>query len=177
METILVDWLASAPGGVPPLATVPLNYLLAPTNSSATYGPVTDYGCSTPNGPDAAGNTYYCRAVVNLDALAGGNHSGHNTIVRIKPRYAATHFEMHAWTGNNGTGNLVDFSSPNATVDVTAKAGDVYRRVVATKRITPFSLYDFVLFSSTNICKNLEIYPSNATAPNTPYGIISDNSC
>ncbi len=102
--------------------------------------------------------------------------------LRIKPRYANTHFKIEAY---NAGGTAVNIQSSKAQIDVTAKVGELYRRVKAEKLVLPSSVenvFDSVLFAGNNIkgdtasagiCKNL--ITKNPTGTN--YEQVKDNSC
>jgi hypothetical protein len=68
-------------------------------------------------------------------------------------------------TGGTGGGTPVDVPDGTATIDVTGKAGDVYRRVVYK---IPFNKgaavgLDYVLFADQNVCKDMTIIGSTVT--------------
>ncbi len=102
--------------------------------------------------------------------------------LRIKPRYANTHFKIEAF---NAGGTAVNIQSSKAQIDVTAKVGELYRRVKAEKLVLPSSVenvFDSVLFAGNNIkgdtanagiCKNL--ITKNTSGTN--YEQVKDNSC
>lgn len=84
--------------------------------------------------------------------------------VRVKPRYANTHYKIEAY---NSASQPVNIQSSKAQIDVTAKVGNLYRRVKAEKVVLPSSVenvFDSVLFAGNNvkadsfdkdICKNI----------------------
>ena len=128
----------------------------------STCNPANDYTCST---VDATGQKGF-----NIFAALGKTYnsttpsSNPKFALRIKPRYANTHFKIEAY---NAAGTAVNIQSSKAQIDVTAKVGELYRRVKAEKLVLPSSVenvFDSVLFAGNNIkgdpasagiCKNL----------------------
>lgn len=106
--------------------------------------------------------------------LAGGDSStNYHYAVRIKPRYTNTHFQFTAFDRD---GKQMNLKSTKAQIDVTARTGDLYRRIKAEKVIIPTaleSLFDSVLYAgasstdniSRNICKNLVVRSNGTLAP------------
>ncbi|GDX62753.1 hypothetical protein LBMAG34_2870 [Candidatus Saccharibacteria bacterium] len=114
------------------------------------------YTCTT-------GNTATKPGFDILSALGEPLNSNYKFAVRIKPRYANTHFKLEAYNSSNVAVNL---QSSKAQIDVTAKVGNLFRRVKAEKVVLPSSVenvFDSVLFSGNNIsdgsspsiCKNI----------------------
>ena len=116
-----------------------------------------DYTCST-------NDTTAGKVGFNIFAALGkSQNTSTKFALRIKPRYANTHFKIEAY---NAGGTLVNIQSSKAQIDVTAKVGELYRRVKAEKLVLPSSVenvFDSVLFAGNNkgdpagagICKNL----------------------
>lgn len=103
------------------------------------------------------GNTplggYNCYAVItNLN-------SSSDHLFRVRSRYLATSYRMTFKTGNNGDGNVVKVPDGTATIDVTAKAGATYRRVLTKMPLGSGAApgLDYVMYSDTDICKNFNI--------------------
>jgi hypothetical protein len=78
-------------------------------------------------------------------------------IIRIRPRYVGTHYQVEF--RNTGGITIDDIDTPYATIDVTGKSGDVYRRIRARVPVrgSVASGLDYVLFSDTDICKNFRV--------------------
>ena len=123
----------------------------------STCNPANDYTCST-------NDTTAGKVGFNIFAALGkSQNTSTKFALRIKPRYANTHFKIEAY---NAGGTLVNIQSSKAQIDVTAKVGELYRRVKAEKLVLPSSVenvFDSVLFAGNNkgdpagagICKNL----------------------
>lgn len=93
---------------------------------------------------------------------------GTNYILRLRPRYGGTHYRLQFYNG----ANLVAVADQFVTIDVTAKSGDAFRRVVAKIEVKQgvAAGLDYVLFSDTDICKNFEV---DSNAPNQ----VTDGLC
>ncbi len=127
------------------------------TRLTTTCDPVNgQYTCTT-------GNTATKPGFDILSALGEQPNSNYKFAVRIKPRYANTHYKLEAYNSSNAAVNL---QSSKAQIDVTAKVGNLFRRVKAEKVVLPSSVenvFDSVLFSGNNIsdgsspsiCKNI----------------------
>jgi hypothetical protein len=106
------------------------------------------------NDPDkqAAGDTnpYHCFITVTGWA---GSHRGY--VFRLRSRYSGTAYRLEFFNG----GVPVDVPDGTATIDVTAKAGSVSRRVISKVPIINGALgsLNYVIFTDNNICKNYEI--------------------
>lgn len=102
-----------------------------------------------------ANGTYKCTVLIrNFDNNGGGGH-----VIRLKSRYAGTNYQLQFFPDPNGNGAPRPMPDQNATVEVTARAGDIYRRVVAKVPIRSgvASGVDYVLYSDTDITKNCNI--------------------
>jgi len=155
MEMTLVSY--PRPGPVNAAALVTKNYLILPSNG----GPVTVPLGASPGGNPFYGNcvlaaTYHCKVTFS------GFSPAFDYVVRIRSRYVGTDFIMKFY---NGVAQ-VQVPDGTATIDVTGKAGDVYRRVVYKVPYTNgvLSGLDYVIFSDTNICKDLTIINGAAQA-------------
>lgn len=123
-----------------------------------------DYRCVT-NGDLPAG--------FDISSIVGVDPTQYNYAVRIKPRYTNMHFQFTAFDKD---GKQMNLQSNKAQIDVTARTGDLYRRVKAEKLISPGvleSLFDSVLYagagandtSARSICKKLVVRSNGAIAP------------
>lgn len=110
--------------------------------------------------------------------------STNNYILRLRPRYVGTDFRMEFYncasplqpapsgvtTGWNfppdSTCPRVQVADQTITIDVTAKAGSIFRRGIVKVPITAGVArgLDFSLFSQTDICKNFSINPISGAA-------------
>lgn len=97
------------------------------------------------------GSSYSCK----MDITGFDPRPGYYYILRFRPRYAGTHYKLQFFNGSTP----VEVTDQFATVDVTAKAGNVFRRVVAKIEIKQgvASGLDYVLFSDNDICKQFEV--------------------
>jgi hypothetical protein len=111
-------------------------------------------GACTPNV-----GTYHCKVL--LTNIPSG--SGLNYLFRIRPRYAQSSFQM---TFQDKNGVQVDVPDGMATIDVTAQAGKVYRRVVSKLPIRNGAAagLNYVMYSDGNICKNFDVL-NNVVSP------------
>lgn len=117
---------------------------------------------------------YYCTL-----EITGFNTGSRNFIVRFRPRYNGTSYKMEFFANpqnlncTDPVGSNFRCSMPDqmVTIDATAKAGDVYRRVVSKLEVSAGLLtgLDYVLFSDTDICKDFVINRSD--------GIVSLGVC
>lgn len=95
---------------------------------------------------------YNCSITVN------GFNTAASYILRLKARYAGTHYQIQFY---NTAGQLLTVPDQFETVDVTARVGDVYQRLVEKVPINSgVASLDYVLFADNSICKNIEIYPT-----------------
>lgn len=123
------------------------------TKPGRTTGPIATE-CSN----DAAyAGGYYCRTSSNvqLQQVTGQPTVG-NLVVKVTPRYSSANIRLKFF---DAAGKQLEIPLPYATIDVTARANNLYKRVVATKDLDPSSSFSFldgnVLFSGENICKDL----------------------
>ena len=132
------------------------NYLVLP----GPPGPSTDVvigaavGSNPLRGKCTAGGTYHCTVTIK-----NFNTSPESYMLRLRTRYVGTDYKFTFFQGNNATGAQKVVFDGTATIDVTGKAGDVYRRVIYK---IPFNKgaavgLDYVLFSDTNVCKDMTI--------------------
>lgn len=95
---------------------------------------------------------------LNLSRVIGADAATYNIILKIEPRYANTDVMVQFFTDSGGK---VKVQSDQATIDVTAQAGNVYRRLTATKPIGNSAAIDSVLLTNGKICKNLAVDDNN----------------
>ncbi|MEI7819006.1 MAG: hypothetical protein WCI47_02715 [bacterium] len=109
----------------------------------------------------------------NADALYSSGTSpapACNAVLRIRPRYASTNFSLKLYYDDpiSGTKKEAKISDGYATIDVTARSSNYYRRVVAKKKLVPTvydGIFDNALFSGKNICKDMTVYKDYRGAP------------
>lgn len=152
---ITVQTVAISPGSGPPAS---FNFNRNPPGPP--FAKQVDGSCAA----DVTSNFgYNCQITFDIVAASASN----TYVFRIRPRYAGTHYQVEFH--NNG-GPAVSVADQNATVDVTAHAGDVYRRIEAKVPIKAgvASGLDFVLFSDTDICKDFSVVNGNAVPQTCP---------
>jgi hypothetical protein len=93
-----------------------------------------------------------------------------NYIFRLRSRYTASAYRVTFKTGSNGGGAVVTVPDGTATIDVTARAGQTYRRVISKLPLNPSASagLNYVMYSDTDICKNFEVI-DNVAQPGCPY--------
>lgn len=157
MELTIVNYTVGG-GNINP-GTIRIQNVLAVPNLSAGGGGNKILGnCGT-----AAGG-YACNATFAVNPPVNGNEG---TIVSLRAKY------LNGTTQNVGyqiqfldsSGNPINVPGQFATIDVTARAGSVYRRIIAQAPIgsnaVPANL-NYVLFGDQNICKQFSLYKNGA---------------
>lgn len=106
---------------------------------------------------------YYCRtgvsaAVTSFDLSTGvGFSSTQNLVFKLTARYNRTKFRLKFF---NSADQILKVPQPYATIDVTARSNNLYRRVIAQKPLTletPIDYLDNAIFSGKNICKDMKV--------------------
>jgi hypothetical protein len=95
---------------------------------------------------NGATNVYY-------DGNESGSFANTTMMLRIRPRYNAASYRIRFF---DASGNPVYMPDGNATIDVTARSGNYFRRVLAKKQLTPTiydGVFDNALFSGSDICR------------------------
>jgi hypothetical protein len=149
------------------------NALISPGGSGAGTGavdyttlfqnPNTQLGNCTPaprTGWGGAPSSYNCYVILqNLPPAR-------NFLFRIRSRYADSSYRFTFWSNPNGAGAQVAVAAGVATIDVTAQAGQVYRRVISDFPLgtSAASGLNYVMYSDTNVCKNFDVI-DNAPPP------------
>jgi Tfp pilus assembly protein PilX len=162
LEAAIVQY-PKTPGFAAADANVQLkNAVMAPAVGVAGVG---SYGTLRGNNPilancDPARTPYHCKVILDIpaDATIGGN----NFLYRLRTRYIGTSYKMTFYSLTGGRGLVVPVSDGTATIDVTAKANDAFRRViykVPFKNGAAIGL-DYVIYSDTDICKNFTVLNS-----------------
>jgi hypothetical protein len=151
LEVVIVKYTSAsnAPGAVGSR-----NVVLCPVSGGAA--PVIDLGDNTKGqvsvpctfGPGNAG--YACKFSFTHTAADINSY-----ILRMRPRFIGTNYRVDF----TKLGAAVNVPSGYATVDVTAKTGDVYRRIAHRIKLQNglAAGLDYVLYSDDNICKNFSV--------------------
>lgn len=88
----------------------------------------------------------------------GGPVQAH--VLRLKSRYAGMHYSLQFYNG----AALKSVPDQFATIDVTARSGDVFRRIIYKVRLASGAAnVDYAIYSDTNICKNMSVSLGVAT--------------
>ncbi|HEV2412870.1 MAG TPA: hypothetical protein VGS28_03625 [Candidatus Saccharimonadales bacterium] len=148
---------------------------LNPTSGGAGNIPVGSLDPGTPvdakcytSGAPASYDGYACQATINVAPLTAGG--GNNLYLRLKSLYDpnGTNAEIEMLQG----GNVVNTNNTVANVDVTGYAGTVFSRIRAQVTLPGLNnaelLPEFALESGSDICKYLELSPTNE---------VSDGGC
>jgi len=114
--------------------------LFAPDNNSNTKNPFANtcsggtYSCTTTDVSGAIKGF----SIATATGIAAANVGNYNYAIRITPRYKGTHFAFAAY--KNGGIDIAPAQSNKAQIDITAKVGNLYRRVKAEKIILPSAI-------------------------------------
>lgn len=111
---------------------------------------------------DSGGNNVF---INDTDAA---NYANRNVVMRFRPRYAATSYRIKFYHNSGGTLVPVYIPDGYATIDVTARSNNYFRRVVAKKQVTPQAydgIFDNAMFSGKDICKTISVYRDFRGAP------------
>ncbi len=148
------------------------NTLKSNVTTKCVAGGSNEYSCGM---PDLAGTKYDLANLVKTEINDGttnkfydGTEGGFDSttmMLRIRPRYSAASYRIRFF---DASGNPVYMPDGNATIDVTARSGNYFRRVLAKKQLTPTiydGVFDNALFSGSNVCKNMRIYRDYRGAP------------
>jgi Tfp pilus assembly protein PilX len=104
---------------------------------------------------------YNCYAVLN------NVNTAKDYLFRIRSRYSASAYRLTFRTGPNGMGSTVSVPDGTATIDVTARAGQTFRRVISKLPLnqSAASMLNFVIYSDTDVCKNFDVIDNVPSAP------------
>lgn len=112
-------------------------------------------------------DSYYCKITyggsdqIDIGAILGGPAQDFRTVVKVKARYNASHYKMTFENNKLPAGNqIVPVPATNYLIDVTAKAGNIYRRIIARRKIEQTvseGVFDNALFAASNICKTMTV--------------------
>ncbi len=178
LELTYAWWAASGP--ITPLVSasddafgMPMRkYVIRPASSIGTPAIVsTACGQGYPDG-------FLCKSTdkVELKTVSGGDENfvnATNFMFKLTTRYNGTSFRLKFY---DASGNLLRLPQPYATIDVTARSNNLYRRVVAQKALvqnSAFAVFENAVFSGKSICKDLKVNDAftpvnNGTGKNSP---------
>lgn len=154
------DALSYAPGNPQPFgarcsATVPWNL-------PGAWGGGTDHI-----------NSYHCAALIsNLPVGCGGGGGTCDYLFRIRSRFGSSSYKFVFMSNASGDGSSVQVPTGSALIDVTAKAGQTYRRVISRLPLNGEAAagLNYVMYSDTDICKNFTVINNVAQPDGCPYG-------
>lgn len=157
--TVLTPYVPASASGCSPhscVASVP-NGFTTPSSISPTSGLVNPVECFS----NVVSLDYNCKAVITGFDTNSGAAGGY--VIRIRPRYAGTHYRLQFCTDKPAAGDScaspISVPLQFASIDVTAKSGNVYRRVVEQVEVRSIAApgLDYVLYSDTQLCKDFTV--------------------
>ncbi len=93
---------------------------------------------------------YICKKTINI----GSRDIAEDFFIRLQALYTSTHIKIVA----SNAGGPVNLLNAQALIDVTGRAGDVYRRVEERVDLDPDDLWpNYAILSEEEICKNFVI--------------------
>jgi hypothetical protein len=163
IELTIVKYPFNGAGQVLPGSIGIRNSLLFPTdNLTANADPKIYANCNQPN--------YRCVSpLIALNLAPGSPPNGANDadLVLIRPRFLqpnqSVHYQIQFFAANGTT--VIPVQSNQAVVDVTARSGGVYRRIIAHVPIGNTNVpsgINYVLYGDTDICKDLAVSVSGS---------------
>jgi hypothetical protein len=101
----------------------------------------------------------------NCYAIMTGLSPGKNYLFRLRSRYLPSSYKMTFFAPSGAIESVADGT---ATIDVTAKAGSTYRRVLAKLPLTKGAAasLNYVMYSDNDICKDFDVINN---VPKLPY--------
>lgn len=113
--------------------------------------------------PSVPIGTYACAATLELPTDPTLRGSNNHYFVRITPLYGSTHFKLAL----EQAGVAVNFGGVQPIIDVTGRAGDVFRRVQARVRLDSIGdVPEYTVESADTICKNMQVADGVFYQPN-----------
>ena len=106
------------------------------------------------------GSSYDCVILINVEPFA--NVTNNNFVLRLHARYSATHYKIELFNGDCGEACRVEVPGSQIIVDVTGKAGDVFRRIQARSFLGGQSPLPFAILTDEDICKVLTVVGGSA---------------
>lgn len=150
-------------------------YLIMPSAAGTTkddgspvHSPKIKSSCSTTLTGPPSKNEYYCKLMqgtnsyIDLQTVFGGTPRDYRFVFKFKPRYSKTSYYANFTAG----GTPVKVPATSAVIDVTAKSGNLYKRLRAERSLETRArgtVFDSAVFSGTDICKNLSVDSANNT--------------
>jgi Tfp pilus assembly protein PilX len=138
-------------------------------NYNSIFGNATNFmaNCGGPlprTTPDGRSSDYNCYAILSGFSVAN------NYLFRLRSRYQPTSYRMSFYNNLNGTDPSVDVPDGTATIDVTARAGQTFRRVISKlpRNQGAAGALNYVMFSDNNVCKNFDVI-DNVAQSGCPY--------
>lgn len=135
---------------------------------------VVDGACTT----TVADGEYACSITLTLPSGSDFDPSNRVNYVRIESIYRGTNLRVALI--DSSSGNEVSIEDVQAVVDVTGRAGDVYRRVQARISLLNQNLFpfpDFAIQTAGDICKNFSITDDAGNFFTINPGIVPGTSC
>lgn len=136
-------------------------YILVP-GASGTSNSKADSNVQT--NPTTSCNTsfvdFQCAANLDISNLTGYDPANFRYAMRLTSRYKGTDFNAKFYNDGIAMSVPAKVRSSEAEIDVTARSGNLYRRIRAYKPIGNLSILDSVLGSGREICKNMTVTPS-----------------
>jgi hypothetical protein len=149
-----------APGGATGGGAVNYTNMKSQPQFRGNCGPSTRTGL--PAGLFAGGTSNYNCYVVLQNLPPNKNYQ-----FRIRSRYLPSAYKFTFKADPNGGGATRVVPDGTATIDVTAKAGQTYRRVISKLPLgsSGASGLNYVMYSDTNICKNFDVLANAVMSP------------
>jgi len=126
--------------------------LIMPTDPPKDFAPTPISISSTCNNP---GSVYVCRADIDLTQLVPDPLNS-NIVIQLKSRYKDADIRAEFFNGLFSN-SPIEVQQSRAVIDVTAKVGNLYRRIQAEKPIGNNSFIVDVINSNASICKNMTV--------------------
>jgi hypothetical protein len=169
LETTIVEYNKGAFSANTPGAITLRNAVFKPHIGGTSSTPLANIGATAKNPINGvcvqSTTAYHCSAIIaNLSAAK-------NYLFRLRSRYVGTDYKLTFYAGATGNGAVVNVPDGTATIDITAKAGDSFRRVIYK---VPYSRgaaqgLDYVIYSEDDICKNFSQINGGVLTAGCPY--------
>jgi len=113
----------------------------------------------------AAGLTSHYNCWAQIQNLNG---AGFNYLFRLRSRYGPTSYKV---SFISAAGAVITVPDGTATIDVTAKAGQTFRRVISKLPINAGAAggLNYVMYSDTNVCKGFDVMNNLPVVGTCPY--------
>lgn len=145
-------------------------YILVPGASGTTKQADSNVPQTNPDTIcSVAAADFQCAANLDVPNLTGNDPASYRYAMRITSRYKGTDFNARFYKDSTFS-QPGQVQSSEAKIDVTARSGNLYRRIIAYKPIGNLSILDSVLGSGREICKNMTV----TTSPNRA---VERNNC